>query len=139
MTWFRLNIGREKKADPKWLIPEICKQWGITKREIGTIRIFDKETKFEIVEAAAAAFADKVAQHAEGAIRITPAGAPTGGSRNDSPGKDRPGGYPKFKKGPFKKGNFKDRAFKDHAGKKNNFKGPPGKKDGKPFRGPKPG
>ncbi|MGE5504985.1 MAG: DEAD/DEAH box helicase [Actinomycetota bacterium] len=47
-VWFRLNIGRMKNADPRWLIPLICRQGKITKQEIGAIRIMDRETRFEI-------------------------------------------------------------------------------------------
>jgi hypothetical protein len=34
-VWFRLNVGREKNADPKWLIPLICRQGHVTKQDIG--------------------------------------------------------------------------------------------------------
>ncbi|MGE4062961.1 MAG: DEAD/DEAH box helicase [Rhodospirillaceae bacterium] len=78
-VWFRLNVGRRRKADPKWLIPEICRQGGVTKREIGAIRIFDEETKFEIDAGAADKFAARVAKVAKGDIAITPADAPAGG------------------------------------------------------------
>jgi ATP-dependent RNA helicase DeaD len=54
-VWFRLNVGREKNADPKWLIPLICRRGHVTKPDIGAIRIFGRETKFEIVSAATAA------------------------------------------------------------------------------------
>lgn len=54
MVWFRINIGRERNADPRWLIPLICRAGGITKAEIGTIRIDDRKTRFQI----AADFAD---------------------------------------------------------------------------------
>lgn len=62
MTWFRASVGRKNNADPKWLIPLICRMGGITKAEIGVIRIFDKETKFEITQAAADRF--QAATHA---------------------------------------------------------------------------
>ena len=29
VTWFRLDIGRNRNADPKWLIPLICRGGGI--------------------------------------------------------------------------------------------------------------
>jgi ATP-dependent RNA helicase DeaD len=59
-VWFRLNIGRERNADPRWLLPLICKAGGVTKAEIGAIKIFDRDTRFEIV----AEFADKFADAA---------------------------------------------------------------------------
>ena len=47
-VWFRLDIGRQKNADPKWLLPLICRKGKVTKQDIGAIRIFDDETRFEI-------------------------------------------------------------------------------------------
>ncbi|MCK0198203.1 DEAD/DEAH box helicase [Ancylobacter sp. 6x-1] len=48
MQWFRLNIGRRNNADPKWLLPLICRRGNVTRADIGVIRIFDNETAFEI-------------------------------------------------------------------------------------------
>ena len=50
MAWFRINIGRDKNADPKWLMPTICRLGHVTKRDIGSIKIFERETKFEITQ-----------------------------------------------------------------------------------------
>ncbi len=78
-VWFRLNVGRHRKADPKWLIPEICRQGKITKREIGAIRIFDDETKFEIDATVADEFAARVGSVKQGDIFIGPTDAPADG------------------------------------------------------------
>ncbi len=72
---FRLSIGRRDKADPKWLIPLICRLGGVTKTDIGAIRIFDGDTRFEIAHAAAARFAELVRNAPPGEARIEPAGA----------------------------------------------------------------
>jgi ATP-dependent RNA helicase DeaD len=56
-VWFRMNIGRQRNADPRWLVPLICRRGHVTNREIGDIRIFDRETKFEIARRAAERFA----------------------------------------------------------------------------------
>ncbi|HTI88761.1 MAG TPA: DEAD/DEAH box helicase, partial [Alphaproteobacteria bacterium] len=82
-VWFRLNVGRQKKADPKWLIPLICRQGGITKGDIGSIRIFHAETKFEIDAAIATEFAQRVSEITTGPQRIEPTEPPSseGGSR----------------------------------------------------------
>ena len=71
---FRLSVGRKEKADPKWLIPLICRMGGVTKKEIGAIRIFDGETRFEIAYDAAGRFAAAVRQAPPGEAQITPAG-----------------------------------------------------------------
>ncbi|OWJ80228.1 ATP-dependent RNA helicase [Haematobacter genomosp. 1] len=46
--WFRLSIGRDRNANPKWLMPKICDAGGVTRKEIGAIRIGDEETFVEI-------------------------------------------------------------------------------------------
>jgi ATP-dependent RNA helicase DeaD len=76
MVWFRAAVGRKSNADPKWLVPLICRLGGVTKQEIGLIRIFDRETKFEITASAAARFADQVRHAEKKEIRIEPAEAP---------------------------------------------------------------
>ncbi|MGE4281915.1 MAG: DEAD/DEAH box helicase [Magnetospirillum sp.] len=47
-VWFRLNIGRQKNADPRWILPLICRQGHVSKQDIGAIRIFDRDTRFEV-------------------------------------------------------------------------------------------
>ncbi len=75
-VWFRLGVGRAANADPKWLIPLICRRGHVTKKDIGQIRIFDRETKFEISTEAAGRFAAAIAAAPAEPIRIEPAGAP---------------------------------------------------------------
>ena len=58
MVWFRLNIGRAQNADARWLLPLICRAGGVTKTEIGAIKIFERDTRFEILAEAADQFAD---------------------------------------------------------------------------------
>lgn len=77
-AWFRLSIGRRKNADPKWLLPLICRLGHVTKRDIGAIRIFDTETKFEIARAVADRFAEAVAAAHEEEVRIEPTVPPGG-------------------------------------------------------------
>ena len=47
-VWFRIDVGRMRQADPRWLIPVICTRGGITKADIGAIRVLSHETRFEI-------------------------------------------------------------------------------------------
>jgi ATP-dependent RNA helicase DeaD len=56
-TWFRLDIGRKNNADPKWLLPMICRRGHVTKPDIGAIRINENETRFEIANHMAEKFA----------------------------------------------------------------------------------
>jgi ATP-dependent RNA helicase DeaD len=55
--WFRLSLGREAKADPKWILPLLCRRGGITREAIGRIVVLPRETRFEIAGAAAPGFA----------------------------------------------------------------------------------
>ncbi|MFT3809063.1 MAG: DEAD/DEAH box helicase [Micropepsaceae bacterium] len=81
MDWFRINAGRNLNADPRWLIPLICRLGHITKREIGSIKVFDKDTKFEILTAAASSFMRAVNDANDPEVRITPTAGPTGADR----------------------------------------------------------
>ncbi|MBI2260806.1 MAG: DEAD/DEAH box helicase [Caulobacterales bacterium] len=76
MAWFRINIGRDKNADPKWLMPTICRLGHVTKRDIGSIKIFERETKFEITQEMKAKFEAAIAQGLEDGVRIDPAVKP---------------------------------------------------------------
>jgi ATP-dependent RNA helicase DeaD len=62
MVVFRMNIGRAANADPRWMIPVICRRGGITKNEIGAIRIMERETQFEVTAEAAERFAAQARQ-----------------------------------------------------------------------------
>lgn len=76
MAWFRSPVGRKHNADPKWLIPLICRLGGITKAEIGAIRIFDRETKFEIAAPVADAFAAAITAPGVTDLLVEPSTAP---------------------------------------------------------------
>jgi ATP-dependent RNA helicase DeaD len=80
-VWFRLNVGRERKADPKWLLPEICRQGEVTKKDVGAIRIFDTETLFQVAGEVAEKFTALVGARKKGGIRILPAPDQSGESR----------------------------------------------------------
>ena len=94
MSWFRVNIGRDKNADPKWLLPLICRLGHVTKRDVGSIKIFERETKFEITKDAEAKFRAALAQPNDEGVTIADAVPPAPGERSlrkwDKPGGDRP-------------------------------------------------
>jgi ATP-dependent RNA helicase DeaD len=76
-VWFRMDIGRRHNADPRWLLPLLCRRGHITKSEIGAIRIAAGETMFEVPRAAAGRFMAAVRRTAtdedgEGGVRIEP-------------------------------------------------------------------
>jgi ATP-dependent RNA helicase DeaD len=86
-VWFRMSVGREHNADPKWLVPLICRRGHVTKKDIGEIRIFSRETKFEIAADAERRFREALRHGPEGDVPIEPAGAP--GPRDRKPGRGR--------------------------------------------------
>lgn len=81
VVWFRADVGRNsapRPADPKWLIPVICRLGGITKRQIGSIRTFAHETRFEIARDAVDAFQSTLAAAKKPEITVSPSEAPDG-------------------------------------------------------------
>ncbi|MEL7108719.1 MAG: DEAD/DEAH box helicase [Pseudomonadota bacterium] len=51
--WIKLGVGRKNKADPKWLIPMLCKSGGFSRNEIGSIQINPGFTLVELKPGAA--------------------------------------------------------------------------------------
>jgi ATP-dependent RNA helicase DeaD len=65
IAWFRMDVGRRQNADPRWILPLLCRRGHITRTEIGAIRIGPNETYFQVQTAAAAKFAAAAARTAE--------------------------------------------------------------------------
>ena len=76
-VWFRVNVGRTRNADPRWLLPILCRRGGVDRRQIGRIEIGADETRFEVSRAAAGHFrrAASKPDRKDPNIRITPADA----------------------------------------------------------------
>ena len=76
-VWFKLSVGRKQKAEPRWLLPLICKAGGVTKRDVGSIRISETESRFEISPRSAKLFGASISRGGtiDGSIRITQAEA----------------------------------------------------------------
>ena len=70
-AWFSLSVGRNSRADPKWILPLICKAGGVTRNDVGSIKIFDDETRFEISAAKSDAYAEKIARDGSGEKGVT--------------------------------------------------------------------
>ncbi len=84
-VWFRLDIGRRNDADPRWLLPMICRRGKITRTDVGAIRIFENETKFEVAEGAAERLIAAAKQNGADDIRLDVLGP------DQAPGKHVPG------------------------------------------------
>ncbi|MDX3901071.1 MAG: DEAD/DEAH box helicase [Sphingobium sp.] len=139
-AWFRMPIGRRDNADPRWILPLLCRRGHITRDQIGAIRITGDETLFEIRAESAGRFMASVKRTAqqdgdeENALPIEPVqGAP----RDEARGNRRAG---KANEGPPQR-RFEARPTLGArpggagrpAGGRPGFKGKPG--GGKPFGG----
>ncbi len=110
-VWFTLSLGRKQRADPKWLLPMICKAGGVTKRDVGSIRIDDTETRFEIAGDKAEGFARQITRKEglERGITIAPlklGGGRTCASDSKGDGKRKPGVRDKRAGKPFQKKGY---------------------------------
>ena len=70
--WISLTIGRRAGAEPRWLLPMLCKAGGLERKDIGAIRIGDRETFVELAPDAAPRFMETVGPGAvlEKSIRV---------------------------------------------------------------------
>ncbi|MEN0088116.1 MAG: DEAD/DEAH box helicase [Pseudomonadota bacterium] len=59
-VWLSLSVGRKQRAEPRWLIPLLCKSGGINKRSIGSIKMHTDETRVELDGKIADAFLDRI-------------------------------------------------------------------------------
>ncbi|MGP1356735.1 DEAD/DEAH box helicase [Roseicyclus sp.] len=50
-VWFSLSVGREARAEARWLLPMLCRAGRVGKDAIGAIRVQPSETLVEIAEA----------------------------------------------------------------------------------------
>ena len=118
-VWFRMDIGRRQNADPRWILPLLCRRGHITRGEIGATRIPADETLCEVPRAAASRFSASVrrtagSDDAEGGISIEAvAGAPREAAKANRRGAAH-------RDGPPRDGHHRD--------------GPPKRHQPKPFR-----
>ena len=136
-VWFSLSVGRKQNAEPRWLIPMLCRAGNIGKRDIGTIKMMPAETYVEIHASAADGFTaalgpkmlieDKLRVKKLDARPDMSRSAPReGGNRDERP------------QGDFKKPDWKKKGDRGNAGGGKPYKGksfdgkPGGGKGGKP-------
>jgi ATP-dependent RNA helicase DeaD len=75
MAVFQINLGAKDRAEANWILPLICRRGGITRREVGAIRVDRDRTYFEIAGSSADSFAASAAERDPRAphVRIEPA------------------------------------------------------------------
>ncbi|MFN7180571.1 DEAD/DEAH box helicase [Hyphomonas sp.] len=73
-VWIALNVGRKKNADPKWLLPMLCKAGGISRDDIGQIRINSGNTHVELTAEGARRLFEKTGEtgRLEGSLSAFP-------------------------------------------------------------------
>lgn len=65
VVWFRMDVGRRQNADPRWILPTLCRRGHVSRQEIGAIRIAPNETWFQVPRTIADRFADAVRRTAD--------------------------------------------------------------------------
>ncbi len=59
-VWFSISVGRNDNAEPRWLLPMLCRVGQISGQDIGSIKIQASETSFEIARAVSDKFLQAV-------------------------------------------------------------------------------
>jgi ATP-dependent RNA helicase DeaD len=72
-VWFSLSVGRKQNAEPRWLIPMLCRNGNLTKSEIGAIKMQAEETFVEISQTHVDSFVEAIGVNKtlERGIRVT--------------------------------------------------------------------
>ncbi|WP_187972100.1 DEAD/DEAH box helicase [Aquibium microcysteis] len=109
-VWFSLSVGRKQNAEPRWLIPMLCRSDAITKSQIGAIKMQPEETFVEIAASHADALVAAIGSKGtlQNNIRVTR----LSGTPDMSPRKAW-SGEPRTER-PRK--SFDDRPRKEHGG-----------------------
>jgi ATP-dependent RNA helicase DeaD len=143
---FRLDVGRKHRADPKWLLPMVCRRGDVSRNAIGTFRILEDSTEFEVSAAEAEHFATSAARKDADNIRVTrldgPSAQPRGEFRKPRED-DRDGGRPPFRPGfkgkkAFDKKPFDKKPFDKKPWGKRNDDVPPSLAEAVPYEMRKP-
>ncbi|MES0809357.1 DEAD/DEAH box helicase [Roseibium sp. SCPC15] len=69
--WFSLSLGHRQRAEPRWILPMICRAGHVTKKEVGAIKIFQNQLYFEISASHGERFADVIKREGTGEDNVT--------------------------------------------------------------------
>ncbi len=93
-AWFRVNVGRNQDADPRWLLPLLVRRGHLGRGEIGAIRIAADDTMFEVAGPVAARFFAAVrrtqAEEDDGVYILPVEGKPRDEARQNRTSNSRP-------------------------------------------------
>ncbi|MFN4277442.1 MAG: DEAD/DEAH box helicase [Ferrovibrio sp.] len=115
-VWFSISAGHKQNAEPRWLLPLICRVGHITRRDVGAIKIFHTESQFEISAEAAERFAAQIEREGTGEKQITITRLPNGPTEQAAEARPREDARP-YKKTPYKPGQYKGGEGKFGGGK----------------------
>lgn len=82
-AWIKLSIGANDRAEARWLLPMLCRAGGLSKGDIGAIRVSDTATHVELAAPRLPAFLSAIGPDGvlEDGVTATVADAPTNTSR----------------------------------------------------------
>ncbi|MBD3729124.1 MAG: DEAD/DEAH box helicase [Sphingomonadales bacterium] len=56
VVWFKIGVGGRQNAEPRWILPLLCRRGHITRNEIGAIRVGQHESWFQVPRTIAGKF-----------------------------------------------------------------------------------
>ena len=59
-VWFSMSVGRKHNAEPRWILPMLCRAGHITKTDIGRIKIQQEETFVELTQESVEKFQEAI-------------------------------------------------------------------------------
>ena len=98
-VWFSVSGGRAKGAEPRRLLPMLCKAGGVTREDIGAIRIGDNESYVELRKPAVAGFKASIGDNmrVEDGAEVAELAQPPAMAQRPA---GKPGGKPSSHSGP---------------------------------------
>jgi len=130
--WMRVNAGHNQRAEPRWLLPMLCRAGNLTKADIGAIRIYDDATLVQLHDDCRERFLSALGEGMtlEQGLAVTPAEAPA----ED----DRPAPRPRRDDGPRPpRGDGPRKPYGDRPDRKPRFERPEGEEGERPARPPR--
>ncbi|WP_299811533.1 DEAD/DEAH box helicase [uncultured Roseibium sp.] len=70
-VWFSLSLGHRQRAEPRWILPLICRAGHVTKKEVGAIKIFQNQLYFEIAGSHGQRFSEVIKRDGSGEENVT--------------------------------------------------------------------
>ncbi|WP_414896545.1 DEAD/DEAH box helicase [Rhodovulum sp. YEN HP10] len=91
-VWFELSVGRDRRAEPRWLLPLVCRAGNLERSQIGRIQLQARTSLVEIAEAAVPGFVARIGPDGllEDDITAKRFDGPVEDTRGSRPKSDRP-------------------------------------------------